>query len=154
MPLGSGAMIAAELEVLTEEECLAALRASSVGRVGFLVDGAPMVLPVNFRVVDGRGRPVLLIRTRPGTELDRAPRPVALEVGGDDPVHRVGWSVVVRGALVHVAAPSEARRADVDPMPWLEVERDRWLALEPVAVTGRRLVRPEEGWAFHVRGYL
>jgi len=147
-------MIDAALEALTGTECLHALQSEVVGRIAFLVDGAPMLVPVNYRVVETPRGPLLMIRTRPGTQLDQAPRPVAFEVGGEDPVRRVGWSVVVRGNLAHLETPDRAARRALDPTPWIEHDRTSWLVLEPVVITGRRLIRPEEGWGFHVRGYV
>src|SRR5690242_4551703 len=54
------------LEVLTEREVLELVRPVSLGRIGFVVDGWPVVLPVNF-ALDGRD---VVFRTDLGTKLD------------------------------------------------------------------------------------
>jgi hypothetical protein len=94
------------------------------------------------------------VRTRPGNVLDRAPMPVAFEIDAIDPVHRRGWSVVVRGTLQHVDPDAADFRARFDPEPWLVSERDAWLVIEPFSITGRELHAAEAEWAFHPRAYL
>ena len=51
--------------VLTEEECLVLLAANQLGRVGVVVDGQPLVFPVNY-VLDGH---TIVFRTGVGTIL-------------------------------------------------------------------------------------
>ena len=46
----------ARLEPLTHEECLELLRAGGVGRIGSDVDEFPVILPVNYRLVETSGR--------------------------------------------------------------------------------------------------
>jgi nitroimidazol reductase NimA-like FMN-containing flavoprotein (pyridoxamine 5'-phosphate oxidase superfamily) len=144
----------ARLEELSYDECLALLRVSSVARVGVVVNGAPIVLPVNYRLVESLGPTWLTIRTRPGNVIDRGGLTVALEIDDIDPASHEGWSVLVRGTLSHVDPDAADFRARFDPEPWIEEERDSWLVIEPFSITGRRLVRAHHGWAFHLRGYL
>lgn len=142
------------LEELTHDECLALLRVSTVGRIGVVVNGAPIVLPVNYRLVESPGPTWLTIRTRPGNVIDRGGLAVALEIDDIDPASHEGWSVLVRGTLHHVDPDAADFRTRFDPEPWIEERRDSWLVIEPFSVTGRRLVRARGGWAFHVAGYL
>jgi nitroimidazol reductase NimA-like FMN-containing flavoprotein (pyridoxamine 5'-phosphate oxidase superfamily) len=147
-------MSSASLETLAHDECLALLRAHDVGRVAFLVADAPMIVPVNYRLVETSGRTWIAVRTRPGNELDRAPVMVAFEIDGIDAVHRQGWSVVVRGTLHHVAPDAAGFRERFDPEPWLANERDAWLIIDPYAMSGRRLRPSDRAWAFNGRAYL
>ena len=62
----------ARLEVLDMQECLSLLRQEQVGRVAVVVDEFPIVLPVNYKVVQFAGRVWILLRTRSGNVLDRA----------------------------------------------------------------------------------
>jgi nitroimidazol reductase NimA-like FMN-containing flavoprotein (pyridoxamine 5'-phosphate oxidase superfamily) len=142
------------LEELPAEGCLALLRAASVGRIAFTVDDYPVVLPVNYRVIDTAGSPWLVIRTRPGNVIDAAPMRVALEIDGIDSVSRAGWSVLVRGNLHHTHPPSLEVRSHFDSHPWLAADRTSWLFVEPTVITGRRLHPPSTEWIFHMRAYL
>jgi nitroimidazol reductase NimA-like FMN-containing flavoprotein (pyridoxamine 5'-phosphate oxidase superfamily) len=142
------------LEELPLEECLMFLRDRSVGRMAVVLDEAPIVLPVNYRLVETSAPTWIAVRTRPGNVLDRALEFVALEIDEIDPVHRRGWSVLVRGTLHHVNADVAGFRERFDPQPWMSAERDAWLVIEPLAITGRRLHATELEWAFHPSAYL
>jgi nitroimidazol reductase NimA-like FMN-containing flavoprotein (pyridoxamine 5'-phosphate oxidase superfamily) len=140
------------LEELTFDEALRRLRTGSVGRVATVVDDFPVVLPVNYRVVETKGREGtriwLAIRTRPGNVLDRATIPVAFEIDAIDPSHREGWSVLVRGTLAHVDPDSADFRGRFDPEPWMTADREAWLVIEPFAITGRQLHARSHEWPF------
>jgi hypothetical protein len=147
-------MTEAWLETLSPEECLHLLRENAVGRIAFVIDDVPAVLPVNYRLVEASGTTPgtwIALRTRPGGVIEQAPTTVAFEIDGIDAAHRQGWSVLVRGTLHH--ADAAAVRERFDPDTWLP-DRDAWLIIEPFAITGRRLHPEEPGWAFHARAYL
>jgi len=78
----------------------------------------------------------------------------ALETDSIDPVHRQGWSVLVRGTLHHVDPDTADFRTRFDPEPWMEAERDAWLVIEPFSITGRQLHPAEQEWPFHPTAYL
>lgn len=142
------------LDQLSAETCIDLLRMHSIGRVSVIVDGFPVVLPVNYRFVESRTGPSILIRTRPGNVIDQAGVNAAFEIDSIDPSHCTGWSVLVRGQLSHVDdATVERIRDQFDPLPWL-TGRDSWLIINPLQVTGRRLRTVDVEWAFHIRGYL
>ena len=141
----------ASLAELPLAECLRLLDSQPVGRIAVVVDEFPVVLPVNYRMIETSGRTWLAVRTRPGNVLDRARMPVAFEIDGIDLRHQQGWSVLVRGVIQHVD-PEATEFADrFDPAPWIETDRDAWLVIEPLAITGRRLRPPEFEWAFQPR---
>lgn len=143
------------LETIPPEECVQLLRENNVGRIAFVVDGLPAMLPVNYRLVESHGTTPgtwIALRTRPGNVIDRAAITVAFEIDGIDPLHRQGWSVLVRGDLAHV--DREALRDRFDSDPWLAHERDAWLVIEPFQISGRRLHPDNPGWAFHPSAYL
>jgi nitroimidazol reductase NimA-like FMN-containing flavoprotein (pyridoxamine 5'-phosphate oxidase superfamily) len=142
------------LEELPALVCLQYLRQESIGRLAIIVNEAPVILPVNYRVAEPPTGTWLVIRTRPGNVIDRAGMHVALEIDGVDHVHHEGWSVLVRGTMHHVDADAADFRERFDPEPWLLAERDSWLVIEPFAITGRRLHAAAREWAFHVNAYL
>jgi len=81
--------------VLTRNECLRllALHAGGVGRVGVATSGAPLIVPVNYRMLG----PDVLLQIGRGTMLDAVDRgyPLGFEVDRDVPPD--AWSVYVRG---------------------------------------------------------
>lgn len=147
-------MTDAWLEELPYDECLDLLRAGSVGRIAVVVNEFPVVLPVNYRLVEAGPPPWIAVRTRPGNVLDRASMNSAFEIDNVDLVHHAGSSVLVRGTLHHVDPDAAGFRERFDPEPWLLAEREAWLAIAPFSVTGRRLHAGEGPWAFHQSAYL
>ncbi|MGZ4689267.1 MAG: pyridoxamine 5'-phosphate oxidase family protein [Acidimicrobiia bacterium] len=142
------------LEDLELETCLQHLRAELVGRVAVVIDGYPVVLPINYRLVETLGLTWVALRTRPGNVIDQASSNVAFEIDGIDPSHHRGWSVLVRGTLLPINPDAASFRERFDSEPWLLTERDSWLVIEPFSITGRELHSPEYEWAFHHRAYL
>jgi nitroimidazol reductase NimA-like FMN-containing flavoprotein (pyridoxamine 5'-phosphate oxidase superfamily) len=141
-------------EVLDLDACLAHLRSNTVGRISVLADGFPIVLPVNYRLLETAGLTWVVLRTRTGNVIDTASERVAFEIDGIDPVHKRGWSVLVRGTLAHVDPAAADFRERFDPQPWLDDERDAWLMIEPFSITGRELQAAEQQWAYDARAYL
>ena len=142
------------LEPLSDEECLRRLRENRVGRIGTVIEDGPIVVPVNYRLVEACGLTFLALRTRPGNVVARGGMMVALEIDEVDPGHREGWSVLVRGTLHRIDPEAADFRTQYDSEPWLVAERDAWLIIQPYAITGRRLRRAVEEWAFHVPAHL
>ena len=132
------------LEILDREQCVRLLRTATLGRIALTAGALPVILPVNFHVVDD----TVLIRTGRGTKLDAATRNavVAFEVDDIDPVWHTGWSVVVTGVAREIADPSEATTA-----AWLKaselVRIPRWalrggeriIAISLEMISGRRI---------------
>jgi uncharacterized protein len=142
------------LDPLSFEECIVLLKATSVGRIAFVVDEFPVALPVNYRVVEEGNQLWIVVRTEPGHLIDQAPMRVAFQIDGVDPYRHGGWSVLVRGTMEHLDPDSvPSGREHYDPTPWLE-DLDSWLAINPLAISGRRLGTQELDWAFHLRAYL
>ena len=141
------------LEELSNAECLRLLDKRGVGRVAVVVDDYPIVVPVNYRAIEVDQGVVVIVRTQPGSVIDRALQ-VGFQVDGIDAVQRVGWSVLVRGLLGHMDDADVALLGEeIDPEPWV-ADRRSWLVIRPTAVTGRRLLATEVEWAFSLRGYL
>ena len=116
------------LDSISEDACLSLLRAASVGRIAFVTGDGPVILPVNYRLVEPPSRRLLAIRTRPGNVIDQAPESVAFEIDSFDGVHHRGWSVLVRGSLVHAFADSVHIQEHLDSEPWIATDRNAWLS--------------------------
>jgi nitroimidazol reductase NimA-like FMN-containing flavoprotein (pyridoxamine 5'-phosphate oxidase superfamily) len=141
------------LEELDYSECLVLLREHVVGRIGFVVDEMPTVVPINFRLVEPGQRIWIALRTRRDTVIDRAEMMVAFEIDGVDVTRQEGWSVLVRGTLHHLSPDLGPTYAMFDAQPWL-TDRDSWLVIDPFKVTGRRLRNERTEWCFHPHAYL
>ena len=142
------------LEELPIEVCLQLLRAGSVGRIAVMRDEYPLVVPVNYRLVEASARRWVAFRTRRGNVLDEAPMHAAFQIDGIDHVHRQGWAVLARGTLHHVDPDAADFRERFDTDSWLGAERDSWLVLEPFSITGRELRGAAPEWAFETHAYL
>jgi nitroimidazol reductase NimA-like FMN-containing flavoprotein (pyridoxamine 5'-phosphate oxidase superfamily) len=142
------------LEDLPADECLRLLRFSIAGRIAVVIDDFPVVLPINFRLVETEDATWIAVRTTPGGVIDRASVRAAFEIDGIDPSSRQGWSVLARGTLHHIDPSAADTRERFDSEPWLLADRDAWMVLEPFAITGRRLHPAEVEWVFHARAYL
>jgi len=129
--------------VLARAECDELLRQHSVGRIGFVVDGWPIVLPVNY-TVDGAD---IVLRTDSHARLAAETRwraPVVLEVDAPETTFKSGWSVLAHGLAEEVRDPDEVARLRTLPLePWAGGVREHWIRIRVLQVTGRRL--PEQG---------
>ncbi len=138
-----------ELEELALAECAAYLAKAYVGRIGFIHEERPQVLPVNY-VADRDGN--VVFRTGEQSILTGvAGQKVVFEVDGLDPGHRCGWSVCVHGVGHEVTDdhPMAARLRGLHVITWAPGRRDRLFVVIPSALTGRRIpvnLSSEEGW--------
>ena len=103
------------LEALTLEECLEFLRERLVGRLAVVADQIPVVLPVNYRLVETQHRTWIAIRSRPGNILDQAPTPAAFDSEPWITQDRDAWLVIepytITGRrLVAMTDPTPAER--------------------------------------------
>jgi hypothetical protein len=126
------------LEELGEAECFEILGRHLLGRIAIVIDGQPLILPVNYAIDRG----VIAFRTGSGTILAHAPNSrVCFEVDGYDAASGVGWSVVVEG----VARDATDDFDDVSwvargtaPLPLAPGAKPFWIGIEAVRITGRR----------------
>jgi nitroimidazol reductase NimA-like FMN-containing flavoprotein (pyridoxamine 5'-phosphate oxidase superfamily) len=139
-----------DLAVLTHDDCVHRLLRGCVGRVGFVHDERPEVLPVNY-AADADGR--VVFRAGPNSVLRGVVgQPVVFEVDGADASRRSGWSVCVHGSGLEITDADDPLASQLRKLPvitWAPGRRDRWFAVVPAAVTGRELpisVTGDEGW--------
>jgi uncharacterized protein len=133
-----------KLLVLTQKECWALVKQAALGRLAFVMDDWPLVMPVNY-LVDG---PDVVIRSDPGRKLTAARQQVqaTLQVDSIDRLHRSGWSVLVFGIATAVDDGEEVARLDgLGLRSWAASDRASWIRLLPVQITGRRLPR---AWSY------
>jgi uncharacterized protein len=139
-------------EVLAKAECVVLLTRGWVGRVGFVVGGRPQVLPVNYAADDSG---VVVFRTSANSILMAiSMQAVVFEVDGLDEAHRTGWSVCVHGSAREITErndPITERLRSLAVVPWAPGHRQRWFAITPEEITGRRL--PVQGIAEGLGGW-
>jgi nitroimidazol reductase NimA-like FMN-containing flavoprotein (pyridoxamine 5'-phosphate oxidase superfamily) len=135
------------LQALSADECLALLAMRSVGRIAVNIEGdGPLVIPVNY-VLSGSA---VVFRTDPGTKLDAlALGPISFQLDEIDPLHRTGWSVLVRGRA-EAATYFESGHLKLEP--WAGGAKEHWFRIVAHSVTGRRIALPE--FLPNQKGYL
>jgi nitroimidazol reductase NimA-like FMN-containing flavoprotein (pyridoxamine 5'-phosphate oxidase superfamily) len=124
--------------ILNRYECAELLRGNRVGRIGFVNDGWPAILPVNY-VMDGDD---IVIRTDSGTKFAalRHGAEVSFEADAVDPLYRSGWSVLVYGNAAEIEDLDELERVkSLGLRAWHQGAKPFWIRIAPVLVTGRRL---------------
>jgi nitroimidazol reductase NimA-like FMN-containing flavoprotein (pyridoxamine 5'-phosphate oxidase superfamily) len=126
------------IEVLTYLQCEELLERGVVGRIGMMIAGEPVILPVNYRYVSGS----VVFRTARGEKSETAAmeRPMAFEIDDWDAETEKGWSVLVKGTAHEVDGDDDAVAAASDLQPWAKTaERDIWVRIVPNEITGRRI---------------
>lgn len=130
---------ALRLEVLDEAACIELLAHHRfVGRVAFVVDDRPIVLPVNY-IFDNDS---VVFCTGSGTTLNAVAggADVAFEVDDSVPLRHSGWSVLVRGHAEVVTDRGELARLRRGPLrPWAKGARANWIRIRLEEISGRQI---------------
>jgi nitroimidazol reductase NimA-like FMN-containing flavoprotein (pyridoxamine 5'-phosphate oxidase superfamily) len=132
---------ARELE-LTKSQCFELLAGQRLGRLAFVDDRGPIVLPVNF-VLDNY---MVIIRTDEGTKLTIARHGdrVAFEADAIDAASGAAWSVLIRGEAIEVTDRLELDRlSKLRLRPWAPGRKSHVVRILPAAVTGRWIPLPD-----------
>jgi nitroimidazol reductase NimA-like FMN-containing flavoprotein (pyridoxamine 5'-phosphate oxidase superfamily) len=124
---------------LDRQECLELLQYHSfVGRLGFVLEGRPMVLPVNYLADED----AVVFCTADGTALGAVGEghQVVFEVDESHALEHSGWSVVVRGTVSVVTDHAEVEALQRGRLhSWVARAPGRWIRITIEEVTGRRL---------------
>lgn len=129
-----------QVETLDPATCRQLLATQSVGRVAYVWDHEPQIVPVNFVLVEDR----VVFRSDPGHKVEHMPlHRVCFEADGsigDDQV----WSVVVHGLArdVTTALNDEYERMrQQDVLTFATLSDPHWIAIDVERIEGRRLSR-------------
>ena len=109
-----------------------------VGRLGFIVDGRPLILPVNYLADEVS----IVFCTQPGSKLSAvgAGAPVAFEVDDSRALYHAGWSVVVKGNAREVTDHDELDELRRGPLhSWATQSTEHWVRIDIEEITGRRI---------------
>ena len=109
-----------------------------VGRIGFVIDGRPMILPVNYLADDAS----IVFCTEPGTKLSAigGGSAVVFEVDDSRPLYHAGWSVVVKGTAREITDETRLDELRRGPLhSWATRSTEHWVEISLDEVTGRRI---------------
>lgn len=127
-----------DVEVLGEQDCQRLLATRYTGRIAFTVGVQPEIFPVHY-VADGS---TIVFRT--GEEnrlLESSERRVVFEIDDVDTVAHSAWSVIVRGEAHEITHALDGYALSLRAQPLVPLapgKRERWLAIYPAQVSGRR----------------
>lgn len=124
---------------LTPDECRLLMGSVAIGRVAFVVNGPPLVLPVNFTLMGND----ILIQTAGGSplaEVARSGRLVSFEVDDIDEPYRLGWSVLCHGRA-SLSAETGLQDHHVEELvrPWIGGDRRTVVVITSTTISGRRI---------------
>ncbi|MEX0789947.1 MAG: pyridoxamine 5'-phosphate oxidase family protein [Actinomycetota bacterium] len=126
------------IEQISKQDCLVLLQTKSkLGRVAFIVDGKPIVLPVNYRADDDS----VVFCTAEGTKLSALKNgaPAAFEVDAGRSADRSGWSVLVQGTAHEVTEPDALYELRHGPLKsWATDASQHWVRISIDEISGRR----------------
>jgi nitroimidazol reductase NimA-like FMN-containing flavoprotein (pyridoxamine 5'-phosphate oxidase superfamily) len=131
---------------LDEAECLRLISPGGIGRIAYVGRSDLTVFPVNYRLFDG----AILFRTAQDsptgedlrTGIAHAEYRVAFEIDRFDEAAREGWSVLIQGPAHHLDSAAEQTAAlAAGVQPWPSGEKDHFVRITPVRITGRRIGR-------------
>jgi nitroimidazol reductase NimA-like FMN-containing flavoprotein (pyridoxamine 5'-phosphate oxidase superfamily) len=103
-----------------------------------VADGKPLVFPVNY-VMDGEM--VGFLTAEHAVVAHARMTEVAFEVDYINEPSRTGWSVLVEGLCYDITDTLDAtseRLRELSSESWISDPRDRWFAIRPRFMTGRR----------------
>jgi len=128
------------IEEMDRHDCELMLSQMPIGRIGVLFGGRPVILPVNYRFVDGE----IVFRTFTGQKYHaaKARQDVSFEVDAWDLELRTGWSVLVKGHAEPILETAKLAAADELALDsWTDIaHHGPWVRIIPDEITGRRLV--------------
>jgi transcriptional regulator with XRE-family HTH domain len=140
VPPGRAAGHPVPLRTLDRAESLRLLGRSGIGRIALWTDTGPLVVPVNYVVIEDD----VVFRTALDTAvatsvLDADAAEVAFEVDRIDDALQQGWSVLVVGSPRELTDPHLREVLHRDLQPWAAGPREVFVAIRMERVSGRRL---------------
>jgi len=127
-----------QLVELTTAECERLLSLRAVGRLAWNGPVSPMVLPINFTVLDSE----IWFRTTAHSSMSQIidDQPITFQVDSVDDFTRSGWSVLVRGTAHVVYDIARIPRTWSGLETWPAGAHAVHVVIERTEITGRRLL--------------
>lgn len=127
---------------IAESECRELLSVGAIGRIAFNSDSGIQLLPLNYLYLDGAvycrvGAASVLAELADGSD------DVAFGVDYVEELFKDAWSVLVTGSIRAVTESDEMAKllGQRKLEPWAIGDRQLYLRIEPVTLTGRRVKR-------------
>lgn len=143
LPTGTGrGARRAQMVELEESTCWVLLGDHGIGRVALTHEDGPVVLPVNYQILDGE----VMFSTGESSPLATAAgTEIAFEADHIDDAFSKGWSVLLVGPVRAVTdeATAEQLRKAAYSTPWAGEERKHIMVLAPRRITGRKIIVPD-----------
>lgn len=132
---------AGSIEHLSAEEATRLLQHGAfVGRVGFIQEGRPRIVPVNYLAETPDSIVFCSMEGSKLSVLAQGGAPVAFEVDDQRPLYHAGWSVVVHGTAEEVTDEKELDRLRRGPLhSWAAPHSGRWIRIRVEEISGRRI---------------
>jgi uncharacterized protein len=130
---------------LSRDDCLDLLAAHRFGRLAVVMNGRPVIRPVNY-VFDPRIQSVVF-RTARGSKLHAVlhAASASFEIDGINEATRTGWSVIIQGVVAEITVAGDLRRLhELGVEPWAPGHRTHWVRIAARAVSGRRIEFPAD----------
>jgi nitroimidazol reductase NimA-like FMN-containing flavoprotein (pyridoxamine 5'-phosphate oxidase superfamily) len=130
---------------LSREECLDLLASQRFGRLAVVMNGAPVIRPVNY--VFDRPSQSVVFRSAHGSKFHALlhAAKATFEIDGIEEGARTGWSVIIEGVTAEVSFPGDIGRLNrLGLQPWAPGPRPHWLRIRAWTVSGRRIVIPAD----------
>ena len=130
---------------LSRDDCLDLLASQRFGRLAVVLDGAPLIRPVNY--VFDRQTQSVVFRTARGSKLHALlhAAKASFEIDGIDGCTRTGWSVLIQGVTVEVSRPHDIGHLNsLGLAPWAPGSRTHWVRVRALTVSGRQIALPVE----------
>lgn len=139
LPSGTGrAPYHPQFTELGAGECRRLLGTHGVGRVGISTPEGPLILPVNYTLLEN----AIAFRTAPNAPpAAAAGNRIAFEVDRMDDALSQGWSVLLVGVARAVTDIGQVSLLDKKALslPWAGGNRSLWITVIPTQITGRRI---------------
>lgn len=121
------------LEPLDDATCRRLLEHHHLGRLALVVDGVPLVLPVNYAWVDGT---IVFGTDDAGRLRATSAGVVGFQIDSVDVMRHEGWSVYVTGPALVVGDDEPAPPVT----PWCGADhRSAFVRIRPDHISGRRI---------------
>jgi uncharacterized protein len=131
----------ASMRTLDRVECLEFLPTKKVGRLGYVTDDGPRIVPLNYTTTPDS----IVVRTLAYGEVARSAvdQQVAFQIDDIDEFLQTGWSVLVVGTAKLVSVEELKQIMSVGgPEPWAGGPRTLFLRIPLTTVTGRQVLAP------------
>ncbi len=127
------------IQTIDEKECFELLKTQSVGRLGIVEDGRPLIFPVNYVFDDY----AIVFKTTIGTKFEHSGlNNVAFEVDSLDYATHSGWSIMIEGVgrdITNAIDNLSENERRLQFNSWVSDEDEHYVRIHINSISGRRI---------------